>query len=71
MNQTKYKITIEKIEEVTKVVRGEWTRVSDTGPNPFGYTPDREAEVKVETTILEQTVEELDLKAVLKAINGL
>jgi len=71
MNQTKYKITIEKVEEVTMIVRGEWARVSESGPNTFGYTPDREAEVKVETKLLEQTVEELDLKAVLKAINGL
>ena len=35
----------------------------------FGYTPDREEEEDIETVILKQTVEDLDLTEVIKAIN--
>jgi len=37
----------------------------------FGYTPDVEAAEVVTTTLLEQTVENLDLVDVIKAVNGI
>jgi len=37
----------------------------------MGYTPEVEKNVEVETELLKQTVEELDLAAVIKAINKL
>ena len=36
-----------------------------------GYTPDREKDVEVITEVLKQTVENIDLPQVIKAINGL
>ena len=39
--------------------------------NVYGYTPEIEKEVEVERTILKQTIEELDLASVIKAINKL
>lgn len=39
--------------------------------NVYGWTPEIEKEHQVSTTLLEQTVEEMDLKAVIKAINGI
>jgi len=35
----------------------------------YGYTPEREVTVQEEVKVLEQTVETLDLAAVIKAIN--
>jgi hypothetical protein len=37
----------------------------------LGHTPDREVIVKEETEVLRQTVEALDLAAVIRAINNL
>lgn len=37
----------------------------------YGYAPDREDEVKKEVKVFEQVVEELNLSAVIKAINNL
>jgi hypothetical protein len=85
-----YKITIEKKQTVTQIVRGPHTQIgtkevereeryySHDADEPrtriepvYGYAPDREAEVVIETKVLEQTVDELDLPAVIKAINKL
>lgn len=35
----------------------------------YGYAPDREEDVKIDREIFSQTVEDLDLPAVIKAIN--
>lgn len=37
----------------------------------YGYAPQQQVVEKVETQVLSQTVEELDLKKVISAINGL
>lgn len=37
----------------------------------YGYAPEREQEVDVQRELLKQTVEKLDLPAVIKAINNL
>lgn len=37
----------------------------------WGYTPDREVTKSEETQILAQTVDELDVAAVIKAVNGI
>lgn len=39
--------------------------------NVSGYTPEIEKQVEVEVEVLKQTVEELDLANVIKAINNL
>ena len=54
----------------------EWVRVADTG-NPIGggpvyaYAPPKEIVVSVERTLMEQTVDDLDLQAVIRAVNGM
>lgn len=68
-----YTITITKTETVTRKVGKEW-KVIGQDPDQtdvYGYTPEIEKEVETETKILEQTVVDLDLHAVIKAINGL
>jgi hypothetical protein len=46
---------------------GSKTRITDE----YGYTPEIEKLVPEERTVLKQQVDELDLKAVIKAINGI
>lgn len=49
----------------------EWLEDKDFKIEERGYTPEITKKEAVETEILRQNVEELDLKAVIKAINGL
>lgn len=37
----------------------------------YGYTPEREVTVQEEVKVLEQTVEAIDLAAVIKAVNNI
>lgn len=69
-----YKITIVKVERLT-VVKRQYEKIADTG-NPrdngalYGYVESPGTELR-ETTMLEQTVEELDLTNVIKAVNSI
>lgn len=80
-----FEITIKEIKTETKIVRpytdaelseSEFYRQSDNGKKGetkpiYGYAPDREEDVKREVEILKQSVESVDLAAVIKAINNL
>ena len=56
--------------------RQEWVRVSDSG-NPQGggsvyaYSPWRDVIVACSIDLYEQTVEELDIAALIRAVNGM
>lgn len=66
--------TAEEVSEETRKMYGESARdILKEKPlkQVYGYTPDREVVVNVETEVLKQTVETLDLAAVIKAVNGL
>jgi hypothetical protein len=69
-----YKITIEKIETVKYMAR-DYEKIADTGNKQdngpvYGYVEHPE-ERQATTTILEQTIETLDLPEVIKAVNQL
>lgn len=74
-----FKITIEETRTVVKTVGKEWAIVdqvpiTDGGEvlkNVMGYTPLIEKPVPETKEIYAQTVEELDLHAVIRAINKL
>lgn len=67
-----YKVVISKIEKVTST-KEEYEKLSETG-NPrdngamWGYVP-KNVEEEVIVTVLSQTIEEIDVPAVIKAIN--
>jgi hypothetical protein len=71
-----YTIKITKSERVTRKTGKEW-KVVGQEPDPsgkymgdkYGYTPEIDREFTEETDVLKQTVEDLDLAAVIKAIN--
>lgn len=70
----KYRITITKLETLVKG-ESEYKKISDTGNKQDGgpvydYVW-REVEREVETNILTQTVDDIDMKDVIKAINNL
>jgi hypothetical protein len=78
-----YRITITRIETVMKKLGQEW-RVTGEEPmypgspeqaaikkQTWGYTPEIEKETAEETEVLKQTVQNIDLAAVIKAINNL
>lgn len=69
-----YKIIITKFEEVNRT-RNEYVKVADSGNERDGgsvydYVPNTTVE-KREITILEQSIENLDMPAVIKAINNI
>lgn len=73
----KFKIEITKIEESVPYKSREWKRLREdetndpTGKNEaYGYVTE-EGTKTVTTTVLEQTVDDLDMAAVIKAINKL
>lgn len=76
-----YRITVTRMETVTKKFGKEWKVVGeeqakgdDNKPylkDLYGYTPEIEKEATEEVEVLRQTVTELDMIAVIKAINGL
>jgi hypothetical protein len=67
-----FKITIEEVKIVKKMVKGAWVRFADEPKeNNYGYAPDREDDVMIEKQIFIQSVETLDLISVIKAINGI
>ena len=77
-----YEITIKKTEVTRKVVGKEWKIIGQeeqkheiTGTaslvDKWGYTPEVEKPVESTVVVLQQNIENLDLAAVIKAINGL
>lgn len=75
-----FKITIIETRDVTRTVGKDWKIIgqkpalSVSAPaviDEYGYTPEIEKTVKESREILTQTVDELDLPAVIKAINKL
>ena len=85
-----YKITIEKVTQNKKLVKGDWVIV-DQRPytnadmkdsfsgtsyegktkSVYGYLEDKEVEVDSTIKVLEQTVDDIDLVSVIKAINNI
>ena len=69
--------TVEISESRTVVVvrKDKWVQIGDTGgPDGgtlYGYAPPIEVTTTEKVELFEQTVEDLDLIAVIKAINGL
>lgn len=59
--------TVERTEKCGK----DWKQVSNDPKAEWAYTPEIEKTVRREVTMLEQTVDELDIGAVIKAINNI
>ena len=69
---TTYQIIIKKNATVVKTRGEDWLPISEKdGVKEYGYTPKIEREVTEEREIYTQTVDDLDLAAVIIAVNKL
>lgn len=66
-----FEITIKEIKTETQSGGKEWKLIGPENGAVYGYTPEVEVQVEVETKILQQIVKDLDLPAVIKAINNI
>lgn len=71
-----YEITIREKKETRKVIPKKWAIVGQTQDaksgqlaDQYDYTPETETIVTEDREVLKQVVEDLDLAAVIKAIN--
>lgn len=64
-----FKITVVEFKEVRKTVGKEWKLCGPEASAEYAYTPEIEKVVDTSTQIYEQTVEELDIKLVIGAVN--
>jgi len=71
----RYKIIITELGEERKIIPREWVAgaadVTEKRPSGMGYAPEVETLVEVERKVLEQNVSDLDLIAVIKAVNNI
>lgn len=66
-----FEITITEKTIVRQILRGEWCVVSEKdGIKKYDYAPSREGELTQDVEIYKQQVGELDLVAVINAVNG-
>lgn len=67
----RYKIVITEIGEEKRTIGKEWARgVDPNDPEVFGYTPETTATRPFEREVYTQNVADLDMIAVIKAVNG-
>ena len=66
-----FKIKIEQVQVVTRMVGKEWMQigVKEDGKPEFGYTPLIEKDVEEETMVYTQQVDQLGLVKVINAVN--
>ncbi len=65
----RYTITINEVGQETRAVGGTWRLGAGDTPEAYGYTPEADATCDYERTIYTQQVDDLDLKAVIAAVN--
>lgn len=67
-----YKITIEETALKTIHVGKRWVVITEVeGRSERGYAPETDSQEAVTQQVYEQTVEELDMKAIIATINGI
>lgn len=69
--KARYSITITETVVETKICGKDWGPVNGNNEQDYAYTPEIEKQVSVERTLYTQNTDELDLSAVIKAINNL
>lgn len=67
----RYTITIEATVEREEVAGKEWKQLSGNSEEPYGYTPEIRKTVVRNVEVFKQQVENIDMVAVLAAVNGI
>ena len=72
MSNSRFTIEITETAIETGFTGREWVKgVDPENPEKGGYTPQVESKKKVSRVIYTQNLEDLDLTAVIKAVNGI
>lgn len=68
-----FTITIKRAGKRTETAGGDYAIIAETPEKgkQFGYTPLIEKVVKFDEQIYQQSVDELDMAAVIRAVNGM
>ena len=67
----RYKVTVSAVVERVEMAGKEWARVSADPASHFAYTPEIEKVVRREVSIYEQSVDTLDMAALVLVVNGI
>jgi hypothetical protein len=68
---TRYTITITEHGERDEQIGNRWEKGAGPTPEEYGYTPEKTVKKHYEFEVFRQTVGELDIEAVVKAVNGI
>ena len=74
MSEKRYVISVKEIGQELKVIERQWEQgaePTDGNPNGWGYTPEIEATRSYAREVFQQTVDELDLAALVSVVNGI
>ena len=66
-----YKVTVTAVVESVQKAGKEWARTTADPASPMAYTPEIEKTVRQEVTMLEQRVDDLDMRALAAVVNNL
>lgn len=66
-----YKVTVTAVVERTEMAGKEWARASADPASPYAYTPEIEKTVRRDVLIFEQSVDKLDMTALVLVVNGI
>ena len=72
---SRFVVTIKEVTTETKIRGKDWEqgagKITADNPEGYGYSPQIEKEVGVTHEIFSQNTDDLDLVAVIKAVNGI
>lgn len=71
--ELRYQVTVRELKQCVVEERGEWTVLIETESKGkhYGYSPSMPTISKVETILFSQTVNDLNISEVVKAVNNL
>lgn len=67
----RFTVTVTEIGQEVRQVGKKWQRGAGESPDEYGYAPEIETICDYEREVYRQNVDELDLTAVISAVNGL
>jgi len=66
-----FEVTITELVTTEEMVKGDWGAMSADPKAEYGYRPDRMGRIVRKVDRFKQTVDGLDLVAVIRAVNGI
>jgi hypothetical protein len=67
----RYVVTVKAVVERVEKAGKEWARTTGDPSSPMAYTPEIEKTVQRQVDVYEQTVDSLDIAALVLVVNGI